>query len=55
MPTSYSPHPQDIDPRRWRACLRQAEADMLAAGWNRHARKFVDVHLRKARKLWAKP
>lgn len=26
---------------------------MLADGWNRHASKFHEVRMRRARKLWA--
>lgn len=53
MPTTCTNHPCDIDPRRWSACMRQAEAAMLADGWSRHAGKFHEVRMRRARKLWA--
>lgn len=52
MPTSYSPTPHDIDPLRWSACLRSAGDAMLAAGWSKHAGKFHEVQMRRARKLW---
>lgn len=55
MPTFFVLHPWDIDPHKWRACLHRAESVMLSAGWSRHARKFTEVKLRKARQLWAKP
>lgn len=42
------------DVRRWTACLNEAGAAMLAAGWNKHARKFMEVRQRKASKLYAK-
>lgn len=55
MPTFFALHPWDIDPHKWRACLHRAEAVMLSAGWSRHARKFHEVRMRKARQLWTKP
>jgi hypothetical protein len=44
----------ESNPRRWEACRRAAAAQMVAEGWNQHARKFHDVMLRRARQLWIK-
>lgn len=52
MPTSYGLKPHDIDPRRWEACRRQVAADMVAAGWSRHAGKFCEVQMRRALRLF---
>ena len=41
-----------IDVHLWTNCLAEVSDAMLAAGWNKHARKFTEVRLRKARKLY---
>ena len=40
------------DPLRWQRCMQQAGDQMERDGWNRKARKFYDVRLKKAKKLW---
>jgi hypothetical protein len=52
MPTSsYDTKPQDIDPRRWSECLRQARASMVAEG--RHPRALCPtVEVKRARRLF---
>ena len=52
MPTTGNCKPWDDDPRRWERCRRDAAAQMVVDGWSRHARKFTDVMLRRALKLW---
>ena len=53
MPTSgeYSYGPADV--HRWHRCRQQVAAQMLADGWNRHARKFSEVQKRRAWRLYA--
>ena len=46
--------PSDIDPRRWQNCLKTVSDEMIASGWNKHAKKFTEVKIRKARKLFYK-
>lgn len=50
MPTFGS---YERDPRLWQSCLDTVKRDMLAAGWNKHARKFWEVQHRKAVKLYS--
>jgi len=45
MPTSGIAHPNDIDPRRWAACMRDAAASMVAQG--RHPRALCPAVQRK--------
>ena len=40
------------NPRRWDRCCRDAAAQMIAEGWNKYARKFSEVHRKRALKLW---
>jgi hypothetical protein len=42
----------EADPRRWERCRRDAATGMLAEGWNPRARKFDEVMIRRARRLW---
>ncbi len=46
----YGPH--ESDPRRWSRCLAKSAAAMVAQGWNKHARKFMEVNHRRAHRLW---
>lgn len=41
------------DPHKWQRCLNAVKADMLADGWNRHARKFWQVQKHRAMRLYA--
>lgn len=41
------------DPHKWQRCLDAIKADMLAAGWNKHAGKFWTVQHRRAVRLYA--
>lgn len=53
MPTSgHSLRPNDIDPRRWARCMREAAASMVAQG--RHPRALCSaVQRKRALRLWA--
>lgn len=44
----------DIDYQRWFKCRNAVAAQMVAEGWNKHARKFTDVQNRRARRLYPK-
>jgi len=39
---------------RWLKCRKDAAEKMLAEGWNKHARKFHEVNLRRAAQLYRK-
>ena len=54
MPTLVSGTPNDIDPKKWQKCLRSVNDELIAFGWNKHAKKFTEVKIRKARKLFYK-
>jgi len=54
MPTFICGKPCDIDIRKWESCLEVVTKQMLADGWNKHAKKFIEVKLRKARTLFYK-
>ena len=41
------------DPHKWQRCLDAVKANMLAAGWNKHAGKFWTVQHRRAARLYA--
>ena len=36
----------------WYKCRDQAAAQMIEEGWNKHARKFNEVRMRRARRLY---
>ncbi len=42
----------EVDPRRWERCKKEAGNNMIAEGWNRHARKFDEVRRKRAMRLW---
>lgn len=42
----------ESDSRRWEGCRRDAAAQMVAQGWNPHAKKFSEVQKRRAMRLW---
>jgi hypothetical protein len=52
MPTSGLITLQDKFPRIWSKALRLVSKEMLANGWNKYAKKFTEVQIRKARKLF---
>ena len=54
MPTNacYQVGFWQADPRKWEKCRQAAAAQMLAEGWNKHARKFSEVQRKRAMKLW---
>jgi hypothetical protein len=37
---------------RWLACRKAIETQMVAEGWNRHARKFHEVQTRRAVRMY---
>lgn len=41
------------DTRRWLKCREAAARQMIAEGWNKHARKFSTVQLKRATRLYA--
>jgi hypothetical protein len=51
MPCSGITSIQDRFPRLWEKARQLVAKEMLASGWNKHAKKFTEVQLRKARKL----
>lgn len=53
MPTSACAKLWEADPRRWERLRSEVAAEMVAAGWSRHAGKFNQVMMRKAMKRWA--
>lgn len=42
----------ESDPRRWERCRQQAAAQMISEGWPPKAKKFSEVQIRRATKLW---
>jgi len=44
---------QECDPQKWQRCLDSVKANMLSNGWNKHARKFTEVQLRRAARMYA--
>ena len=51
MPCSGATPLEQRFPRLWEKARRLVANEMLANGWNKHAKKFTEVQLRKARKL----
>lgn len=43
-----------VNYKLWYACRAAVAAQMIAEGWNRHARKFQDVQRRRAQKLYVR-
>ncbi len=50
----YAGMPDYRDSSRWLKCRNLAEQAMLAEGWNRHAKKFHTVQMRRAVQLYKK-
>lgn len=42
------------DTSRWIECMRKASLTMVAEGWNKHAKKFHQVQLKRAMRLYFK-
>lgn len=42
----------NANPRLWEKCRNQVAAEMIASGWNKHARKFGEVQFKKATRLF---
>ncbi len=53
MPTSFIESLSSRYPRLWAKILNQVRIEMLEQGWNKHARKFDEVLMRKAHKRLA--
>ena len=53
MPTTGVGAFWERNPRAWAACRREAAAQMMAEGWPPKARKFDEVMMRRARRLFA--
>lgn len=48
MPTFGNDDLRIRRPDLWIATRKSVEAEMIAAGWNKHAKKFNEVALRRA-------
>lgn len=54
MPTHHFSDGVMINPVKWNNCKQIISKQMIDSGWNKHAGKFRDVMMRKARKLFYK-
>ena len=50
--SSYQFGAWESNPRKWQKCLDRASAEMLEAGWDKHASKFGQVQKKKATKMF---
>lgn len=53
MPTFGFASAFDRHPQLWARCRSDVADAMVAEGWNRHARKFLEVQARRARRLFS--
>jgi len=52
MPYYHLPTLQEQYPREWEKLLKEISKQMIIQGWNKHARKFREVMVKKAKKLF---
>lgn len=52
MPYSYVPALYELYPRKWEKLLKQITTELVKQGWCIHAKKFDQVLMRKAKRLF---